>query len=1214
MGGLAFLRSGLGKSQALLVYLAMERSTRHRRAALAELFWPEQPPARGRHRLRQMLMDLQKELRERGLSPLLALDKESVRFCADAAWLDVAEFTADGGDGAPALADSPDDLAKLESRVALYRGEFMAGLALPDCPAFEDWLLWQRERLLQRALALLEQLSNGHERAGNGSQALRFALRHIELSPWDECAHRRAMLLFALNGQDAAALHQYETCRQVLETELGALPSKETRSLAERIRHGEFRRETVAPPARVPSLSPLPVERRQVTALYCELSQGKTADPEEAMALLSAPQARCMEIIRQFSGYIVQTHGGSLLAYFGYPRADEYAARHAVQAALAAASGDGVEVHVGVHSGLIIAGGDPAMPDVVGKTSKIAIHLRQHAAANGVAISADTLALVAGYFDCASLGKHPLPGVALPLEIFQVVRESGAQSRLEAAARLTAFTGRKALLDRLESLWKDAERGERRTVLLQGEPGKGKSRLLLALKERLADRPHAIRELRCFPEFSQSPFHPLIATLEVVFGLDHGDTHEEKFAKLVRYLETRHPAKARDAAPLLASLLSLPVAAPYRMQELTPQQQKEGIIETLLDLLLAASAQRPVLLAVEDLHWVDPSTLEFLSRFLQLKRKAAILTVLTARPEFDPPWPAALDWQLRLSPLSRTDAKKMVAAINRRLPPEVVAQIVERSDGVPLFIEEMSKAASADDHAAVPATLNDLLAARLEATGEAKAVAQLAATIGREFDEELLHKVALLDAGLLARALGRLEDSGLVLPLSSTSRQFKHALIQEAAYQSQTRADRQSAHHRIAQALQDDFPDVAANSPEVLAQHWSAAGDAAKAVFFWQLAGRHAVDRFAYKEALSHYAACERQLAMLPPGKERDRQEFDLLTSWSRAEQMAAGFGVESSMELLRRATVLLEQGIGDARDVFQLQWGRWETTGANLGHHESAKIAELLMDIAKRENDRPLLLQAHYAMGVSLFWTGQIGQAHEHLEQSVALEDQDIKSLTRSAYGHVMVVGASSYLSWALWLLGERERAFVVSRDTVALAHHSESLTNLAYALTFAATLHRWDGNVEETLRLAEEGRKAATHSNNQVFDHVLAVTSAWAAVKMGDPAAIAKIRMGIDVIRQAYGAATVSLLALFADALLHLGRGEEALPVVDETLQLAKEKHDLYLLAELQRLRGTCFLMRGDTETARQCFEAAIAIGLAQGSVALEHNARASLASLTE
>ncbi|HEX5392995.1 MAG TPA: tetratricopeptide repeat protein [Rhodocyclaceae bacterium] len=698
--------------------------------------------------------------------------------------------------------------------------------------------------------------------------------------------------------------------------------------------------------------------------------------------------------------------------------------------------------------------------------------------------------------------------------------------------------------------------------------------------------------------------------LEAVFGLDHGDTHEEKFAKLVRYLETWHPAKARDAAPLLASLLSLPVAAPYRVPELTPQQQKEGIIDMLLDLLLAASAQHPVLLAVEDLHWVDPSTLEFISRFLALKRKAAILTVLTARPEFDPPWPGAVDWQQRLSPLSRTDAKKMVAAINRRLPPEMVAQIVERSDGVPLFIEEMTKAASADDHATVPATLNDLLAARLETTGKAKAVAQLAATIGREFDEELLRKVALLDAGLLARALGRLEDAGLVLPLSQTRRQFKHALIQEAAYQSQTKADRQSAHRRIAQALQDDFPDVAANSPEVLAQHWSAAGDVARAVHFWQLAGRHAVDRFAYKEALSHFAACERQLAMLPPSKERDRQEFNLLTSWSRAEQMATGFGAESSMERLRRATVLLEQGIGDARDVFQLQWGRWETAWANVGHHEGVKIAELLMDIAERENDRPLLLQAHHALGVSLFWTGEMGKAREHLEQSIALEDQDIEALTRSAYGHVMVIAANSYLSWALWLLGETERAFVVSQDTLALAQHADSTSTLAYALTFAATLQRWEGNVEETLRLAEEGRKAAIDSNNLVFDHVLAVTSAWAAVRLGDAAAIAPVRKSIDVIRQVYGAATISLLALFADTLLHLGKAEEALQVVEEALQLAKEKHDFHLLAELQRLQGMCFQMRGDSATARQCFQTAIAVSSAQGSVALERKARASLA----
>lgn len=1184
----------------------MENATKHRRAALAELFWPDQLPARGRHRLRQMLLDLQRELRERDLAPILALDKENVRFRAETAWLDVIEFCG----------STPAGLAQMESRAALYRGEFMAGLALPDCPEFEDWLQLQRENLHRRAIALLEQLTNGHQQAGNLVQALQFGRRHAELAPWDEFAHRRVMQLYALNGQSGSALSQYDHCRRLLEIELGALPSKETQILAERIRSGEFRSEAVPALSQTSSSPPAsaPMDRRQVTALYCELNLAASTDPEEAMTLLSSPQARCMEIIRQFSGHIVQTHGGGLLAYFGYPRADEHAALHAVQAALAltGVATDEVGIHAGVHSGLIIAGNDPAAPDVVGKTSKIAIQLRQHVAVNEVAISADTHALVAGYFDCSAQGKHLLSGMSHPMEIYRATGASGAQSRLDAAASLTAFTGRKVELSRLSTLWKDAAHGERRTVLVRGEAGKGKSRLLLALKQRLAKEPHAICEIRCFPEFSQSPFHPLIATLEAIFGFEHGDTQAQRSAKLVHHLETRHAAQARDATPLLAMLLSLQPAAPYPLPELTPQQQKEATIATLVDLLHAMSAQQPLLFVVEDLHWVDPSSLELLTQFILQARQSSILTVLTARPEFDPPWHRGIDWRLDLAPLSRAEAGKMAASISGRIPANVVAKIVERADGVPLFIEEVAKIASADGQAGIPATLNDLLAARLDAMGDAKPVVQLAATIGREFDMHLLRKVTPLDAEALTQALDRLEHAGLILPVDATCRQFKHALIQEAAYQSQTKADRASAHRRIAQALQDDMPEVAANQPEVLAQHWSAAGNAANAIHFWLIAGRHAVDHFAYQEALSHYGACQRLLSTLPAGAARNRLEFDLLTHWARADQMATGFGSESSTELLRRATVLLEQGIGDARDVFQLQWGRWEATGASLGHHEGAQIAEQLLDIAQRENDRTLLLQANYAVGVSQFWMGNLANARLHLEQSVALEDKDVEALTRSHYGHIMVIGSSSYLSWVLWLQGEIGQAFAMSREAVALARGSKNALALAYALVFAATLQRWEGKVEETLRLAEEGRKTSTQIKNHVFEHVLSMTLAWGAVMQGNPDAIAPIRQGTELMRSMYGAATVSLLALFVDALLHIGKAEEALAVVDDTLQLAEEKHDGYLLAELHRMRGMCFQMQSDVKAARQCYANAIATSQAQGAVAFERKARKSLSEL--
>lgn len=1204
--GQGFLRSRLGKSHGLLAYLAVESGKAHRRTALADLLWPDQPSDRGRHRLRQMLLDIQKELRGReGVPLMLSLDKETVRFLAESAWLDVTEFSAVCA-CTPAPERCPGCLNEMESRIALYRGEFMAGLSLPDCPDFEDWLLLQRESLHRRALALLELLSTCHEKAGNLSSALKFALRHIELAPWDEFAHRRCMQLYALNGQSSAALHQYERCRHLLETELGALPSKETQLLAERIRNGEFRREPVPSPPQAVLSSPM--ERRQVTVLYCELRLVSALELDDAIALLNGPQARCMEVIRQFSGHIVQTYGGGLLAYFGYPQPDEHAARHAVQAGLAVVgmSTADIGIRVGVHTGLIITGGNTGLPDIVGETSMIAIQLREHAASAEVAISAETHGLVAGYFDCASLGRQPLPGKAALVETHRVIRESGARTRLDAAPCLTVFTGRETEIERLEALWVRAARGRRQLVLLRGEAGMGKSRLLHMLKARLTDHSHAIRELLCFPEFSQSPFHPLIAAMERIAGFAPGDSEALKFAKLAQRVEALAPKLADHAVPVLAVLLSLPVAAPYRPCEATPEQWKQDATNTLIALLYALAAQHPVLLVIEDLHWIDPSTLELLTLFVRDNRKAPILAVFTTRPGFDPSWGDALDWTLDLPPLPRAEAESMAAAIDAKLPADALAQISERADGIPLFIEELAKIAATDHgRAGIPATLNDLLAVRLNMLGEAKPIAQIAAAIGREFDLGLLRKVSELNAEALNCALGTLEDSGLVLPLSGTARQFKHALVQEAAYQSQTRPDRQAVHSRIAQAMEDDAH-IAATMPEVLAQHWSTAGQAARAVHYWLLAGRHAADRFAHQEAVSYYQAGEGQLPGLSTGPDKDRLEFDLIVSWAKSEQMAFGYGGARSNELLQRAATLLERGIGHAEDVFHLLWGRWEGSGASVGHREGARIAEDLLAIAKQSNDRHLLQQSHYALGVSHFWMGELAIARSHLERSAQLEDTGTRP-TRNYYGQVVLVGAKSYLSWITWLQGETEQSAELIAEALTLAQQYQDLNSLAYALTFAATLQRWQGNVSETLRLAEAGRKTAAECSNHVFNNVLIATSGWAQVVQGDPAAIAAIQQSIDIIRKAYGSATVALLALLADALAHLGRYDDALANITEALELSKAKDDFHFLAELHRLQGMCLLQQSRGDAARECFATAIVTSRDQGARAFEHKAKA-------
>lgn len=465
------------RMRALLAYLAVGRAHEHNREVLADLLWCGNDSVTARGNLRRTLSDLRRVLEVPSGKTLFSASKHTIRYIPDA-YIDTLEFAATPPSCAatphPAHCDSC--IAKMERMAGLYRGEFMEGFSLPDCPDFEDWLQLQREALRRRALALLERLSNCHEQAGSYGRALPFALRYTELEPWDEAGHRRAMRLYALNGQNSAALGQYDFCRQVLQKELNVLPNAETRDLAESIRKGEWRAErpgaTGEPP--IKALPPLTAERRQVTVLYCELTLAAVDDPEEAMELLRIPQARCAKIIRQLSGYIVQSYGGGLLAYFGYPQAREYAARHAVQAALAITqeTAHGVEIRASVHTGLIIADSGTSLPDASGRTSSLAIQLRQNAGYGEVVISQDTHGIVGGYFDCLSLGVQSLPGIAQPVEIFKVARESGARTRLDAATALTPLVGRTTEIARLMGLWKKAVQGARQVVLIQGEAHK----------------------------------------------------------------------------------------------------------------------------------------------------------------------------------------------------------------------------------------------------------------------------------------------------------------------------------------------------------------------------------------------------------------------------------------------------------------------------------------------------------------------------------------------------------------------------------------------------------------------------------------------------------------------------------------------------------------------------------------------------------------------
>jgi DNA-binding SARP family transcriptional activator len=671
------------KLSALLFYLAMRAGHRLRREYLAELLWPDLPIEAARSNLRHAYFRLRQILNDdENVPPLLLSSRDWLSFNPDSAYrLDARELNSSSSDcpAGPHSARCKPCTAQLENIAGLYRGEFMADLSLPNCDEFNDWVQTERESLRRRALALLERLSICHEHNNGHGKAMPYAQRYLELEPWNEEGHRRVMRLYALSDQASAALSQYESCCRLLKMELGVLPSSETQKLAENIRNGQVRptpadqhdgraqkrrsSDTVELPVRLPRAA-LPAELRQATVLYCELTHTGDEGMDEAMILLQAPQDRCVEIIRQFSGHLVTTHGGGLLAYFGYPQAHDDSPILAVQAALAAIreSREGIEIRIGVHTGPIITSGDSSLPDVVGKTSRLAIQLRQIARPGEVALSEKTQQLVASHFECEILPGRSFSGKDRTSNIYRVVCKKEKSGLPDEPAELTPLAGRDSEIAQLLKLWNSAVRGELHAVLIQGEPGTGKTRLIHTFKYRIRDEAHTVRELHCLKKFSLFPFYPVIAALESIFHFGPDDTANMKSTKLSRFLHTHFPDKAAEYLPFLAKLLSL---ADYHTDSpIKPLQHKEKLPAILLALMQAHAAHQPMLLIVEDLQWIDPSTQKLLDQLVKNKQSPRMLILLTARSEYPVTGEESLYEKLVLNiPLKRSDIEEISAPV-----------------------------------------------------------------------------------------------------------------------------------------------------------------------------------------------------------------------------------------------------------------------------------------------------------------------------------------------------------------------------------------------------------------------------------------------------------------------------------------------------------------------------------------------------------------------
>jgi TOMM system kinase/cyclase fusion protein len=1010
-------------------------------------------------------------------------------------------------------------------------------------------------------------------------------------------------------------------------------------------------------------------ERRQLTVLFCDLvdstALASQLDPEELREVIRAYQDTCAKVIARFEGHIAQLLGDGLLVYFGYPRAHEDDAQRAVRAALGIVEAMGqlntrltdergvhLAVRLGCHTGVVVVGemgsGTRQEQLALGETPNLAARLQGMAAPNTLVVSAATFQLLGGFFACQLLGAPLLKGFAQPVEVYQVLYESMARSRLEAAGNsgLTPFVGREQELGVLRERWGQVKEGSGHVVLLSGEAGIGKSRLVQLLKEHVADDPQAwLTPCQCSPYYQNTALYPMIELLErVVLRFERDETPEQKVRKL-EGLVVQYGLPLPETVPLLAALLWLPLTDDYTPLTMSPEQQKQQTLRVLLAIQLRIAAQQPVLFVMEDLHWVDPTTLEFLSLLVDQGPTARILALWTFRPDFSPPWTGRTHLtHVTLPRLPQRQAAQMISRVahGKTLPAEVVEQVAAKTDGVPLFLEELTKMVLESTllqereesyeltgllpPLAIPTTLHDSLMARLDRLAAVKGLAQLAATLGREFSYELLHEVSPQDEGTLQRGLQQLVAAEFLyqrgLPPHAMYL-FKHALIQEAAYQSLLRSTRQQHHQRIAQVLEQRFPEVCTTQPELLAHHYTEAGLMAQAIPYWQQAGQRAVERSANLEAVAHLTKGLEVLATLPDTPERVQQELDLQTTLGPALINTKGQAAPEVLHAYARARELCEQ-VGQTPQLFQVLRGLWYFYLHRVELQTARKLGEQLLTLAQHIGDPALLLEAHYALGNTLNYLGEFPATQAHFAQGIALYDPEQHRGHAFRYGQDPGMMCRAYAGVTLWLLGYADQALQRTQEALTLTHEQAHSYSLATALAFAGWVHHFRREAQLTQERAEAGIALAAEQGFKVLVAQATIFRGWALAKgYAEPDArqgrrqegIAQMQQGLAAWR-ATGAKVFRPygLALLAEAYAQVGQIEEGLTLLGEAMAVANDTGERRWEAELHRLKGELLLARAaerDAE-AETCFHRALDIARRQEARSWELRAAMSLSRL--
>jgi class 3 adenylate cyclase/predicted ATPase len=1006
-----------------------------------------------------------------------------------------------------------------------------------------------------------------------------------------------------------------------------------------------------APPAAVAAAEPKPqdaAERRQVTVMFSDLV-GSTAlsgrmDPEDLREVISAYQKCVAGTVQRFGGFVAKYMGDGVLVYFGYPQAHEDDAERAVRAGLELIEAVGglkssapLQTRIGIATGLVVVGdliGSGAAQEqaVVGETPNLAARLQAIAEPNMVVIAESTRKLLGNLFELKDLGAQNLKGIGDRVRAWAALRPASVESRFEAlhASGLTELVGREEELELLLRRWSKAKTGEGQVALLSGEAGIGKSRLTAALLGKLTSEPHTRLRYFCSPQHTDSALYPIIGQMERAARLAYDEKPQAKLDKLDAVL-AQTSTSTQDAA-LFADMLSLPNDGRYPALDLTPEQRRQRTLEALTAQVAGLASQQPVLMIFEDAHWTDPTSLEAFGRTVDQIKTLPALLIVTFRPEFNAPWAGRSHvTSVALNRLGGRETAAIIARLvgNKELPSDVMAEIVERTDGIPLFVEEMTKAVlEADSEGAarrtvaavpsptlaVPASLQASLMARLDRLGPAKELAQIGAAIGREFSHALVTAVTNKTEAELQPDLDRLLTAGLLFRQGAPPHAiylFKHALVRDAAYSTLLREPRRALHAAIANMLEVQFSEIAENQPEILARHLTEAGRTERAVEQWLKAGRRAAGRSAYAEAIARFKQGLELLVLLTDSVRRSDIETDLQLALGVSLFATKGLASLEAAEAYERARALCEAS-GDIVRLVSALWGLWHSCHSTSRQEAAHSLCNQMLTLTDKHGDNELRLQAQHAAWTTYFFRGEPIRSLGHCETGKVLYGPHLHQSHVALHGgHNPGICARMVSACNEWMVGHSDTGLRFMGDALRLAEELAHPYSKLMVLQWAVMLHLFRREIPAAMAYLDAADILAAEQHLSPFLNSTILHSTLALAENRAHEAVANIRRGIE-IGQASKLMRPYYLGLLAEALGAAGDKQGALGAISDALSMVETSGERWWEPELCRLRGELLRLCQEEGDSEGWFQRSLDVSRHQGAKSLELRAAMSMARL--